>query len=66
MTSLELKTLQLLTDGNTMKEVSVIFEVSSQLIIARMMTVRRKLGVKTNIEAGALATKLKLFDAMDS
>ena len=49
-----------------MKEVSVIFEVSSQLIIARMMTVRRKLGVKTNIEAGALATKLKLFDAMDS
>lgn len=61
LTDLERITLYHHSKGTSSKKVAEIMGVGNQTIVQRMVTIRAKLGVKTNIEAVLLADRLNLM-----
>lgn len=60
LTDLETETMKLLIEGNTSKQAAEKLGVADQTVKLRLLTLRRKFGVKTNIELAVLATNMKL------
>lgn len=62
LTELEVKTLRLVADGHTMVETSKILGVSKNLVISRMQNIRSKFSAQTNLEALAIAMRMKILE----
>lgn len=62
LSKLELETLKLFADGTSLKGIARLFQVSDQLIIRRMHSVRAKFGTSTNVEAVAMAIRLGVIE----
>lgn len=62
LTNLEIETLKLFAEGNSLKEIASMLNVSDTLIVRRMHNIRSKFSVRTNVEVVALAVRLNLID----